>query len=146
MGQKRKINSDVIIGVILMLFSAFFLWESGKMHVGAARFPRLVLVTFLIMSAVLIVVGIRKTVYPALAKKSDLSFNVIRTPVMAFALIIGYLMLLNMFGFFISTAVFTPTFMIYFGMRRIMPLVLMTVSLNLFVYILFVRMLNVYIP
>jgi len=148
MEQKRKINIDVYIGIALALVSAFFLWETGRMRPGAAQFPRMVLMTFLALSVLIAALGVRKTLNPALAKKSDfeLSFNVAKMPILAFAIIAIYLVLINTVGFFIATTIFTPLFMLFYGARKIVPMVATTVGLNLFVWVLFVRILNVFIP
>ena len=148
MEQKRKINIDVYIGIALALVSAFFLWETGRLRPGAAQFPRMVLVAFLALSILVAALGVRKTLNPALAKKSDfgLSFDIAKMPVIAFAFIVLYLVLLNTVGFFIATTIFTPMFMVLYGARKILPIAATTVGLNLFVWVLFVRILNVFIP
>jgi len=148
MEQKRKINNDVYIGIALALASAFFLWEAGRLRPGAAQFPRIVFITFLVLSVLVAVLGVRKTLNPALAKKSDfeLTFNVVKMPIIAFVFIVIYLVLINTVGFFIATTIFTPPFMILYGARKILPIVATTVGLNLFVWVLFVRILNVFMP
>lgn len=148
MEQKRKINNDVFIGAGLTIFAIFFLRETSELHQGAAIFPRLILTTFLILSIVITALGVRKTLNPALEKKDDfaISIPVVKMPVIAFAIIVLYVVLLNIFGFFISTAIFTPLFMIFFGARKITTIVITTVGINLFVWGLFVQVLNVWIP
>ena len=146
--QKRKINNDVFIGIFLVLFSAFFLRETTQLHAGAAQFPRMLFVVLLIMSIVVVIFGVRKTLKPELAQKGDFDFTlkVVKNPFIAFALIVLYIVLFNTIGFFVSTTIFIPLFMVFYGARKIVPIVATTVGINLFVWVLFVRLLNVFLP
>ena len=148
MEQKRKINNDVFIGAALTIFAIFFLRETAAMHQGAAIFPRLILTTFLILSVLITALGVRKTLNPALAKSADFAINIptVKMPIFAFAIIALYVVLLNLLGFFIATTIFTPLFMIFYGARKISTIVLTTAGINLFVWGLFVQILNVWIP
>mgnify|MGYP000810277098 FL=1 len=49
-------------------------------------------------------------------------------------------------NFFIATAVFVPLLMLVFGERKVLPILLTTVGLEAFVYLMFVKLLNVYFP
>ena len=146
--RKRKINNDVFIGIFLALFSLFFLRDTAQIHPGAAQFPRMILVVFLIMSIVVTILGVRKTLKPELAKKGDFDFTlkIVKNPIIAFAIIVLYVVLFNTVGFFVSTTIFTPLFMIFYGARKIVPIVATTVGINFFVWVLFVHLLNVFLP
>jgi hypothetical protein len=148
MNEKRKINNDVYIGGILTIISGFFYFEATKIHREAAQFPKLMLVALIIMSALLIALGIRKTLRPELTLKSDtlLKFKVIRTPLIVFGIVALYLVLIRFTGFFIATAIFVPVFMVFYGVKSIRVLIITDVALNLFVYVLFVRLLKVVLP
>jgi hypothetical protein len=148
MSEKRKINNDVYIGGILTAISLFFYFEAAKIHPEAAQFPNLMLVTLIIMSVLLAILGIRKTLRPELTLKSDtlLKFKVIRTPLIVFGIVALYMALIRFTGFFIATAIFVPVFMIFYGVRSIRVLVITDIVLNLFVYVLFVRLLKVVMP
>ena len=148
MDEKHKINIDVFIGIALTVLSGFFFYETVKMHPVAARFPKVVFGLFIIMSVLLTILGIRKTLKPELALKSDFQLNllVIRAPLAVFGIICGYMVLMYFTGFFISTLVFIPVFMIYYGVKSIRTIVLTNVFLNLFVYLVFVKLLKVVMP
>jgi len=148
MDTKRRVNKDVYIGILFALLSVFFLWESMNMHPGAGLFPRVIFTLFLILSIVVAGLGVRKTFHPALCTKDDflLSFRVVKSPLLVFATIVLYVVLLNVWGFYISTSIFLPLFLLLFGERRIVRIVLTTIGTNLIIYLLFVRLLNVVLP
>jgi len=148
MDERRKINIDVFIGIILTALSGFFFYETIKLHPVAARFPKVVFGLFIGMSLLLILFGIRKTLKPALAQKSDFQLNlrVIRAPMLVFAIVCGYMVLMYFTGFFISTIIFVPAFMILYGVKKVRTIILTDVILNLFVYLVFVKLLRVVMP
>ena len=148
MDTKRKINKDVYIGIMLALFSAFFLWESMGLHPGAGLFPRIIFTLFLILSLVIAGLGVRKTLNPALCTKDDfmLTFQVVKSPFIVAATLIVYVVLLNIWGFYIATTIFLPLFLLIFGERSVIKIILTTIGANLTIYLLFVRLLNVVLP
>jgi hypothetical protein len=148
MSEKRKINNDVYIGIILTIVSLFFYFEAAKIHQEAAQFPKLMLAALVIMSALLVAFGIRKTLRPELTLKSDtlLKFKVVRTPLIVFGIVALYMALIRFTGFFIATAIFVPALMVFYGVKSIRVLLITDIALNLFVYALFVRLLKVVMP
>ena len=148
MNEKRKINNDVFIGLVLAAIAGFFYYEATKIHPAAAQFPKIMLALLFIMSMLLFALGVRKTLKPELWGKSDLSlsFKIIRTPLIVFFIISGYLALMYFTGFFISTIIFIPAIMLYYGVKSIRTILLTNICLNLFVYLVFIRLLNVVLP
>ncbi|MDR2588581.1 MAG: tripartite tricarboxylate transporter TctB family protein [Spirochaetales bacterium] len=148
MNEKRKINNDVYIGILLTAVSVFFFIEVTKIHPEAALFPKVMLGTFIILAVLLTLMGVRKTLRPELTLKSDLllKFSVIRTPLIVFVIVAGYMVLLKVLGFFTATAIFVPAFMIFYGIKSIRTLLITDIALNVFVYVLFVRLLKVALP
>jgi len=146
--NKQKINIDVWLGIILTLFSGVFLYESFKLHVEAGQFPKIIFTVLLILSVLLTVLGVWKTIHPELTLKSDTLFNakVIQTPVIVFFIIAAYILLIKFIGFFISTILFVPAIMLYYGAKSIRTILLTDILLNLFVYVLFVKLLHVALP
>lgn len=146
--KTRRLNIDIYLGALLILFSAYLYFESGKIKAESAKFPQIVILILLALSVIVLVHGIRKTMKPELTLKSDMLLNldVIQTPVMVFVLIAAYIAALNLAGFFISTAVFVPVMMVYYGNKNIKAIIITDIALNLFVYLLFVKTLNVMLP
>jgi hypothetical protein len=148
MEQKRKINIDVFIGIALTIAAIFFFTETLKINPGAAKFPRAVYGLFIAMSVLLTINGIRKTLKPSYASKNDFNFNfrVMGAPLAVFGIVAIYMALMYFTGFFISTAIFVPVFMLFYGIKNIRTILITDIALNLFVYILFVQLLRVTLP
>jgi len=146
--KTRKLNIDIYLGAILIIFSAYLLFASGKIKPESAKFPQIVIMLLLALSVIVLVLGIRKTMKPELTLKSDtlLNLDVIQTPVMVFVLIGAYIAAMNFAGFFISTVLFVPVMMVYYGNKNIRTIIITDIALNLFVYLLFVKTLNVMLP
>ena len=67
-------------------------------------------------------------------------------PLAVFGLLVVYLALFHFTNFFIATAIFVPVMMLLYGQRKVLPILLVTVGLELFVYLVFMKLLNVYFP
>lgn len=67
-------------------------------------------------------------------------------PLAVFVIIAVYILLIKHIGFFVSTILFVPALMVFYGVRNIHLILLTDVLLNLFVYVFFVKILNVIFP
>lgn len=145
--KKKKLDIDVYIGIFLALFAGFFLYESFKLHEIAAQFPKIILTILILLSIVLIIIGLRKTANPE-ADKSDIQLNleIIQAPMVVFVIIAIYIFLINIIGFYLSTIIFVPALMIYYGVKNIRLLLITNIALNLFIYGLFTQLLKVMLP
>lgn len=149
MEKTRKISRDVWIGIGLMAFSGYFLFEATKIPGGAGEFPEGVLTIFLILSALMTIMGVGKTIDPTREKKSDkaeIHFFEIKSPLVVFLITFLYILLIGKIGFFIATTLFIPVIMLYYGVRKYWQILLTTAGLDVFVYVLFVRLLSVVLP
>ena len=148
MDKIRRINKDVYVAVCLIAFSIFFLGESGKMHPGAAEFPGIILGIFLILSIGLLAGGIRKTMKNEILEKSDKPIGLpeMKYPFLVAGVSLAYLAAIQFIGFYIATVVVTPVYMVLFGMRKPATILVVTASINLFIYVLFTKLLSVYLP
>ena len=143
----RRVHVDIWIGLILMAFSSFFLSESTKFPEGSAQFPKFVLGLFFLLAALLFVVGAIRTVKKS--SKGDVKVdwrNAVGKAHIVFAMIVAYTVLIVIIGFFPATIIFCPVIMIYYGVRSIKYLVLVTIIQALFIYLLFVVQLRVFMP
>lgn len=148
MEKLKRLNRDVYIGLGLIAFSVFFLMESAKMHPGAAEFPKIILGVFLMLSGFLVVNGLLNTWKPERLKKSDkpIALAELKSPVVIAVLSLAYVAAIDLIGFFIATTVFVPAFMFFFGVRKLAPILIVTASIDLFIYVLFTKLLSVYLP
>ena len=106
----------------------------------------------MILSAALLIQGIYYTFKPESYYKrygkdnKSIEWKVVTHPLLVFGTVVIYLALFHFTNFFVGTAVFVPLLMFTFGERKILPMLLTTVGLEAFVYLVFVKLLNVYFP
>ncbi len=152
MNKKFSLVREVWLGLGLVVFSAFFLGQCNNLNQKAAQYPRIILTVLLAFSAALLVQGIYFSLRPAVYEekygksKKSISLDVIANPLIVFGATAVYLALFHFTNFFIATAVFVPLIMLVFRERRVLPILLTTVGLELFVYLVFMKLLHVYFP
>lgn len=138
----KKIHSDVYIGIIMLIFSVTVLILTFDMPKAPAHFPQIVVFFMLLFSLYIGAFGIRKTLAGDVEKK----FEHVKSPMIAFALIMAYALLINYLGFFASTAIFIAAFMVYYNVKKYIVIFLTMVLVDVFVYVLFTVQLNIQLP
>lgn len=142
--MKYEIKREVWIGLVLFLFSAFFLKEARNFGEGS-KYPTVILSTLAILSAGLLVQGVYHTIKSQNCKKEKFAIPwiTIKRPMICFLLTVVYTIAIKFINFFISTAVFVPIIMLLFDDKNVRNIILTTVGVELFVYIVFVQILSV---
>ena len=141
----RNIHANVWIGGVLIILSAIFYGMAGKfVNPSAAVWPRAVLVGIIILSALLVLNGVKQTA--AHADPGLLPLDIIKGPMAALLVIVVYAVLMKFTGYFVSTAIFLPFGMFALGQRNWKAILGVTVGLELFVYVLFVMQLQLRMP
>lgn len=144
MENKKTINRNVWIGLILVLFSAFFISQAQDLGI-AKRYPTVILSILGGLSLLLVIQGIYHSMHPAMAKEkvAEVNWATTKLPIVTFLSVVLYLALFKFAGFFISTAIFVPIIMYLFGERKPLPMICTIAGLEIFVYVVFVIVLNV---
>ena len=141
----RNIHANVWIGGVLIILSAIFYGMAGKfVNPSAAVWPRAVLVGIIILSALLVLNGVKQTA--AHADPGLIHLDIIKGPMAALLVIVVYAVLMKFTGYFVSTAIFLPFGMFALGQRNWKAILGVTVGLELFVYVLFVMQLQLRMP
>lgn len=141
----RNIHANVWIGGVLIILSAIFYGMAGKfVNPSAAVWPRAVLVGIIILSALLVLNGVKQTA--AHADPGLIPLDIIKGPMAALLVIVVYAILMKFTGYFVSTAIFLPFGMFALGQRNWKAILGVTVGLELFVYVLFVMQLQLRMP
>ena len=141
----RNIHANVWIGGVLIILSAIFYGMAGKfVNPSAAVWPRAVLVGIIILSALLVLNGVKQTA--AHADPGLIPLDIIKGPMAALLVIVVYAVLMKFTGYFVSTAIFLPFGMFALGQRNWKAILGVTVGLELFVYVLFVVQLQLRMP
>lgn len=144
--MKRNIHSDVYISVILLVLGVLMYLRTYVMPVGAAVFPRLILIVFVGLTAWTLYQGIKKTKSMKDTVCSDLTYGMIRLPLISLLIVVIYVVAIKFLGFFISTTIFIASFMYFYQIRDWKKMSLTIIGVNIFIYILFVMQLNVPLP
>lgn len=143
----RKVNSDIVAGLIMIAFGAFFLRETTKFPVPeAAIFPQVALILLILLSIPLVVKGIISTCQKDKETGRGFPLKEFAGPVIALIMASIYVVGMQTIGFFPSTAIFLPLAIILLGQRSVGIIITTTVGIELFIYFLFVTQLKVYIP
>lgn len=141
----RNIHANVWIGGVLIILSAIFYGMAGKfVNPSAAVWPRAVLGGIIILSALLVLNGVKQTA--AHADPGLIPLDIIKGPMAALLVIVVYAVLMKFTGYFVSTAIFLPFGMFALGQRNWKAILGVTVGLELFVYVLFVMQLQLRMP
>ena len=141
----RNIHANVWIGGVLIILSAIFYGMAGKfVNPSAAVWPRAVLVGIIILSALLVLNGVKQTA--AHADPGLIPLDIIKGPMAALLVIVVYAVLMKFTGYFVSTAIVLPFGMFALGQRNWKAILGVTVGLELFVYVLFVMQLQLRMP
>ena len=152
MNKKFTVVREVWLGLALTAFSAFFLQQTSTINKRAQQYPRIILTVLLILSLALLIQGIYYSFhYENYLKRygkstKSIEWGVVTHPLLVFGLTVLYLALFHFINFFVATAIFVPLVMLLFGERKVLPILLTTVGLEVFVYFVFVRLLHVYFP
>ena len=116
------------------------------MPASAVLFPRIVTSLLIILSLSLTgvsLINMKKGKYP---DAQPLEVKTLQNPVISFAMIVAYVALINVLGFYSATVLFLIVFMRYMNIRSIKTIALTEVVLVGFIYLLFSVALNVRLP
>ena len=142
--HKTRIQDLVIgLGVVAM---GVFLWVQTivkKMEPQSKSFSRFILAVFILLGLILIVISIINAKKPA---GKEVKLKEFVNPMIMLGIIVVYVLLMTTIGFFPATLLFMPVAMIYMGYKRPLPIICVTIGMNLFIWVLFVYSLKVRLP
>ena len=134
---------DLVIGIIALAVGI-------AMFIGAQEFPgdtkvfsEIVLVILIVVGAVLILTSLINAKKPGPEAVDVKSF---KNPLIAFLILVVYVICIDKIGFFVSSAVAMPVMMLYMGHRKPLPMIITTVVSLAFIYVLFVTQLGLRLP
>lgn len=143
MNDELKLGSIILAGCCFMWFYAIPNTIKGPM---AALFPNSLIIGMTILSVLFILTGIKK--YKAGERQGSFTFlnksslrSLIIVPMM-----LVYISLIEIVGFYAITCVFIIVFMVYFGTRKLLSLCLFSTLLPLLVYLIIRKVLSFPFP
>jgi len=132
-----KINRDRVAGAILLLVCTGLFYEGWGYPPDSRMFP-LGLLTFLMIGAIVLIVRSAR----ASGGEEGNPKRVLQTTLLCLA----YVVLVEVVGYFVSTALFMAFFMAMMGIRKPLVYVAAIAGVNLGLYLLFVWQLKVPVP
>ncbi len=142
--SKKTVDRAVLIGLILL---AVLLFSSTSEYKGIAQKTSAKYVQFLAVSLGLL--SAIQLTYSLWKDRSQtrfvLSGNPLRFAILIVAMIL-FAMAFEAVGFFIPAAIFIPCIAVALGYTRAIPIILTTIAILAFVYLVFVQLLAVNLP
>jgi hypothetical protein len=146
---KKIINSDVKLGLVLLLFCIllwFFLIPTQIRGDEQKLYPRFTTFFIAIPSLILLFRGTRKGIFSTEGKSFMLVLHESRYCLGAVGLMVLYALAMSYLGYYSSSFLAVAVFMMYLGEKRPIPLLLTPVAYLLVVNIVIERILNYPLP
>ena len=136
--MKKQIHQDVFIGFVCLAITLLIFALNMGLPSDAAMMPRLLAALLTILSILIIYHGMRKSQDPAEAEKKELTWDVLKIPVITWCIVALYVALFAFIGYIPATAI------IRFMKQTSWPIIItIDVVYLLLMYFVFARMLNV---
>lgn len=134
-----RLNSDRIIALVFLLFGIVFFYKSFDYPDESTIYVRFILSILMILSALLLVKS---------NKPSDKTIKQLFTKdkIISICLMLAYVILIPILGFFVSTFVFLIGFMWVFKHKGLAGYLIAAVIASISVYIVFQKFLSIWFP
>lgn len=142
--QEFKIDIGVGIVSIIVGITAFIL--ALPFPGRASLFPKLVSVLFCILGGALVIVSARRLATGAESAKPVLTRETFKWPVLVFLMLILYVLLMQNIGFYVTTPIMLVVYMRIMGIKSVKTILIATVAMMLFVFLLFTFALGIPLP
>jgi|SRR5690625_4005908 len=151
--MNKSVHQDVFSGIVLLLITVVFYWQTFDLPDRAALFPEFILYILMFFSVAIIINGIRKTKREKNGEEVErtddeerITFSKIKMPLLILGILIVYLVVLDIVGFFVTTSLLIASILYILKVRKPLTYILTIVGVELFIYVLFVYFLNVNLP
>lgn len=144
--NKRVYRQDIIAGIAVILIGIISFILTLSMPGKAPIFPRLISAAFLVFGILLAVTSYTKLKKDVPTEEKVSELKDFKYPVIVFALLILYVLAVVNIGFYIATPIMLVCYMWFMGIRKIRTILITTVIVMAFVYILFTMQLKVPLP
>lgn len=136
MKKKKYIHEDLLISLFFLLFALVFGLQGLNVNTENAVFPTLCIIIIVILSIPICISGVRKTIELNKAiengeekAKPEISWERLKGPIITFGAVLVYLVCINYLGFFVSTALFVPGYLLLQGYKKVIPILITAVIL-----------------
>ena len=158
-GRSMKRHQDIAIGIVILIFCAFFTYLSLQLESGSAMMPLILLGLMAFLGVIIFFDGLRKTrqataempVGVSGGQSIPLSSNVepfltfenLRVPCLMFLQIGIYILLFFLVGYYAATALFLLAAMRWLKQKSWFTIIAVSACFIAFTYFFLVRQLNV---
>lgn len=156
---KKYVHQDLVMAVGLLIIGlaffigSFMLPRDTNTVNNIHTFPMLASGALVLFSFYNVYSSWKKTkklnedyVAGKLKSAPEISVEKLKYPMIAVLMVLAYAIGVAVIGFFVSTTVFLIASIWYLGYRKLWVILLLTFGLNLFIYVLFVRILYTRLP
>jgi len=145
---KLKIDIKEVLSLGVIIAVCIWLYNVAKNFPEATRsYPQLILIAAIVLALIEIISKTVKSSKSDFQEPVEKKSSVVLVRVLTVAAIcIIYVLLVDIFGFFSSTALFSFSLMYYLGVRKPVTLIAVAAGLNIGVYLLFVTFLRISMP
>ncbi len=140
--EKSRVQ-DLVIGIICTAIGVWAWIISLQFPEATQMYTHVALGAFIGLAVILIVWSVLHAKVPGGETVNVKTFG---NPMLTFVMILVYVLLLDKIGFFVTSAVFMLGFMWFMGYRKVLTMILTTVGMLGFLYLLFVHELHVSLP
>lgn len=151
--MNKTLHQDVIAGFVLLVITTIFFVKTVDLPEKAALFPEFILWLLLFFSVAIIISGIIKTnktkkgeQVSKTEEEERLTFSMIKKPLLFIVILAGYFAIMNYLGFFVTTSLLIALILYILNCRKVVTYIFTILGTNLFIYFLFVSLLNVNLP
>ena len=144
--KKIVITSDLVISLVLLFGGIWLIYYATQIPVIARRFVIVTACLLIIISVLLIISNIKKTLRGEGIDKKIYKWSQMQYSLALWFITLGYIVLINLISFFPATAIIVPAMMFFLGVRSWKIILFSTIGINLFVYLLFVVQLRIPMP
>ena len=137
-------GSDIIGSAILLLFSFAAYFQATRFTLGADAFPKAVLIAIMILAVVQLLFALRPTA--VLVKTAPSEILNVRRIVAITALFFGYIVSIQLIGYFIATPLFLIAAMVMLGRKDAKTILIVTAAVNVAIWLIFRAFLYVPVP
>lgn len=150
--MKAHLHYDVFVGAFLIVLSVCLFPMTLSFPDTAGIFPQFILVVLFILGIYTLFHGVketkaeRKLIEEGQEVKQLFGWKENKLLMLGYVLIVAYILLIDVLGFFTSTTIFMVGYMFFLKMRKPLTLILVTVGVDCFIYFLFVMQLKLSLP
>lgn len=141
--EKTRLQ-DLVIGIIVTIIGIWGWLNTYKMPATTQLYTFCVTGIFTILGVMLVIQSLYRRNVPT--EDKPVHPSEFSNPLIAFAVIVIYALMLNRIGFFVSSAIFMVVMALFMGYRKPLKMGITVIGMLGFIYALFVLQLHVSLP